>query len=318
MKRVEYIDTPETRAMRVFLEDYNLCLSDHFIDIPGLDRPYIEREVTSGARAGDIQRIPIGPSNACVRRVFSRGSWAKNGRFYGGWWQQIERRRRALIHIDDVPAVEVDFRGLHIAILCLETGVPLTDDPYQLPDGLIPEATRDEQRELVKKLVLTAINAKSERAAYFAFRDGYPAGARGKSLPNEVLKTVLRAFIAKYPHLDGYLCSDQGIRLMNVDSQIAERVLRHFTDQWVPCLCIHDSFLVDHNKTLELIEVMKTTATHVLGGPLRVSQEFPGLDQFLSSPYGYTEEDYYRWRRPPERSAGYLHRLERFLEKKQS
>jgi hypothetical protein len=84
-KPLEYEDTEETVAMRDFLEDYNNCLSYHFIDLPELDRPFVERIVTPGVRGGDIQRIPIGPTNAFVRRGFSRGSWAKNGRFHGGW-----------------------------------------------------------------------------------------------------------------------------------------------------------------------------------------------------------------------------------------
>jgi hypothetical protein len=71
----EYEDTPETEQMRDFLESYNLCLSDHFIDLPHLDRPYVERPITTGGRDGHVQRIPIGPTNAFVRRVFSRGSW---------------------------------------------------------------------------------------------------------------------------------------------------------------------------------------------------------------------------------------------------
>jgi hypothetical protein len=315
-KPLEYVDTDETLAMRDFLEAYNVCLADYFIDLPELDRPFVERLVTTGAREGEVQRIPIGPTNAFVRRVFSRGSWTMNGRFYGGWWQQIDKHRRSHIRIGDVPTVEVDFKGLHVAILCMEAGVPLLDDPYRLAEGLIADTDAQEQRELVKKLVLTAINAKSERAAYAAFRDGYPVGSKGKSLTNDVLKTVLQAFLAKYPHLDGCLCSDQGIRLMYVDSQIAERVLRHFTEKWIPCLCIHDSFIVDHRLTYHLIAVMKQAATDVLGGPVRISQDFPGIDQFLSSPHGYTEAEYYGFRRFPERSAGYLHRLERHRLKK--
>jgi hypothetical protein len=315
-KPLEYVDTEETIAMRDFLEVYNACLSDHFIDLPAFDRPFVERAVTNGVREGDIQRIPIGPTNAFVRRVFSRGSWEMNGRFYGGWWQQIEKRRRSRININDIPTVEVDFKGLHVAILCMEAGVPLLDDPYRLAEGLIPDTDAQEQRDLVKKLVLTAINAKSERAAFSAFRDGYPVRSKGKLLTNEVLKTVLQAFIAKYPHLDGCLCSDQGIRLMYVDSQIAERVLRSFTDRWIPCLCVHDSFIVDHRLTDELIGVMKQAATEVLGGPVRISQDFPGIDQFLSSPSKPTLQDYASLRGLPQRTAGYLHRLDQHLRKK--
>jgi hypothetical protein len=63
---------------------------------------------------------------------------------------------------------------------------------------------------------------------------------------------------------------------------------------------------------------MKTAATHVVGGPLRISQDYPGLDQFLSGPHDYTEADYYSWRKFPEGSDGYLHRLERHRARKQT
>jgi hypothetical protein len=105
---------------------------------------------------------------------------------------------------------------------------------------------------------------------------------------------------------------------MCVDSLIAERVLRYFTDRWSPCLCIHDSFIVDHRRTDELIAVMKRSAAEVLGAPLRVSQDFPGLDQFLSAPHGYTIDQYFEFRRFPERSDGYLHRLEQYREAKRA
>jgi hypothetical protein len=51
--------------------------------------------------------------------------------------------------------------------------------------------------------------------------------------------------------------------------------------------------------------------TDLLGGPIRVSQEFPGLDQWLAGPHDYTAADYYSWRKFPHGSDGYLYRLER-------
>ncbi|MFB9231835.1 hypothetical protein ACFFUT_08560, partial [Pseudohalocynthiibacter aestuariivivens] len=281
--QIDYEDTDFTNSTREFLEAYNACLSQHFIDLPQLDHPYIERPIHTGPRAGEVQRVPIGPNNAFVRRVFSRGSWDLNGRFYGGWWQQIDKESRACIHIDDEPTVEVDFRGLHVAILSKEMGIPLEGDPYLLPAGLLPSISDEEQRTFVKQLVLTAINAKNEKTTYSAFRDGFPAGSNGKSLTNAKLRKLLDAFVTKHPHLSDCLCSDQGIRLMNVDSKIAAEVLAHFTNQWVPVLCVHDSFIVNHEKTNELIDVMQAVTTAYIGGPLTVTQEFPGLDQFMST-----------------------------------
>lgn len=154
-KPIKYEDTRETLEMRAFLEEYNRCISNHFIDMPELDRPFIERTISDGPRAGGTQRIPIGPSNSFVRRVFSRGEWGLNGRFYGGWWQQIDQGLRSTIFIDDLPTVEADFQGLHVAILSKEQGIRLEGDPYDLPKGLIDGVSHHSQRNIVKRLILT-------------------------------------------------------------------------------------------------------------------------------------------------------------------
>jgi len=310
--QIEYEDTDHTNQMREFLTRYNACLSDHFIDLPQLNYPVIERKINTGQRAGEVQRVPIGPMNAFARRVFSRGDWGLNGRFYGGWWQQLDKATRSTILIDDEPTVEVDFQGLHVAILSKEKGVPLKGDPYDLPEGILPDVPKHEQRTYIKQLVLTAINARDEKTTYSAFRDGCAAGSVGKSLENTSLRVLLEAFVEKNPHLADSICSDQGIRLMNVDSQIAAEVQEHFTNQGIPVLCIHDSFIVNHKHTLELIDVMQGVTTTHIGGPLAVSQDHPGLDQYLASSADHTVNGYWAIRKPPERSAGYKARGERF------
>ena len=45
---------------------------------------------------------------------------------------------RREILINDTPTVEVDFKGLHIAILSAEQGLAMEGDPYELPPGLVP------------------------------------------------------------------------------------------------------------------------------------------------------------------------------------
>ncbi len=65
-----------------------------------------------------------------MRRIFSRGFWSLNGRFYGGWWQLIPNALRKEIYINDTPNVEVDFKGLHISILSAEKGVIIEGDLY--------------------------------------------------------------------------------------------------------------------------------------------------------------------------------------------
>jgi len=130
-----------------------------------------------------------------------------------------------------------------------------------------------------------------------------------------MLDELLRAFLDKHPHLEDDMFADRGIQLMRSDSQIAEEVIGHFVERDIPILCIHDSFIVPHNRTLELREVMADVTTHQLGGPLEVSQDFPGIDQFVRDAGIEHLQAYWRIRGLPERSEGYLRRLRRFRER---
>ncbi|MEQ8870653.1 MAG: hypothetical protein RIC92_18130, partial [Roseovarius sp.] len=275
----EYEDTDATREMREELRAYNDLLARTFIDLPNVDDPFIEREVTTGPREGQRTKVPFFPGNKFVRRVFSRGDWGLNGRFYGGWWQQIGAELRKKIHINGVPTVERDFKALHINILSLERGVPLEDDPYDLTDGFLEGVDRRAQRKYLKTLVLTAINASNEGAAYQAFRDSYPAGDPAKRFRNDALQHLLEEFVRRTPQLEGELFADQGIRLMNVDARIAEGVIRGAAGLNLPVLSVHDSFIVDYRQAMLLTKLMKKASTHVAGRPLPTSADWMGLDE---------------------------------------
>jgi len=280
---------------------YNHLLMRTFIDIPSLEEPVIQH------REGEANRVLVGPSRKFVRRIFNRGSWTLNGRFYGGWWQHVGKDWRAQIFLNDVPTVEVDFKGLHVAILSAEKGKPLEGDPYELPEGTLPGAPPELQRALLKKLLLTAINARDDKSAFRSFRDGYPAGHMAKGLSNEELSTFLAAFTKKHPHLADSICSDQGIRLMNVDAQIAERILHRFTQEGIPVLCIHDSFIVPYNHVRKLKAAMGLASRAMVGVPFAVEASAAGLDEMRDRPPDVLL-DFVAWRQSP-RCPGYLSRL---------
>ena len=162
---LEYVDTAETTAMRQRLTAYNELLAQTFIDIPTLEEPYIDRPVAGGPGEGETDRVCIADDRKFVRRIFSRGRWDRNGRFYGPWWQQVGSDWRSKIFIDDVPTVEVDFKGLHVTLLSLEQGVRLADDPYTLPDHVLPGVPPALQRNIIKTLILKAINAPETGSA---------------------------------------------------------------------------------------------------------------------------------------------------------
>lgn len=319
---IEYEDTPQTIQMRSELNTYNKFLAETYVDIPSLAEPTITRV----KRNGDKQVIPIGQTNKFVRRIFSRGSWELNGRFYGGWWQQIDKTYRKQIAINDYPTVEVDYKGLHVAILSAQKGIQ--DDPqdrYDLGRQILPQFDVKEQRSIVKQLVLTAINAESEQTAYSAFRNDQPTKSPQKNLTNTELSLLLNTFTDKHPHLRDDLCSDKGIRLMWIDSQITAQVLKISSDLKVPILSVHDSYIISIFDVPLLLEIMSEATKKVVGLPLSVEQELPSYDDIveMKAPDRVVGRDtfidlFLETAEPKNKTPEYQERLKRFINYRES
>ncbi|MDF3905198.1 hypothetical protein, partial [Paracoccus sp. AS002] len=289
--------------MRQVLTAYNGLLARTFIDIPTLEQPWVVRQDNRGK---DI-RVAVGPRHQFVRRIFSRGSWEMNGRFYGPWWQGLNSKLRSQIFINDTPTVEIDFKAMHIQILAAQQGVELPPDPYELPPGQFPDTDPREQRGLVKQLVLTALNAKDTHSACLAFREGLEVGHPGKHLKNTTLQKTIDAFSEHVPALAGSLCSDVGIRLMFTDSQIMERVIDRCTFMGLPVLTVHDSAIVPYTHSRVLEATMIGAAVEVVGREIPVEAKALGLDTMQDRPV-HVRQDFQMWRET-DRCQEYLDRL---------
>ena len=273
IRKIEYSDKdlPDDElamldTLRGQLIAYNKLLKHTFIDIPRYTSSTFTRTIKNGPYAGRKQTISLGPDNKFVIRVFNgglAGRWRRGGRFYRGWWQQIDKEDRTRIYINDKPTLEVDFKAFHPNLLSNELGVRLADDPYELGKLKLPDVitTKEQQRAYVKLLVLMGINADSDKKAYQAFRNSDRKDKLGQNLTDIQLGALLDAFIDKHPQFKGVLNTGQALRLMNIDSQIANMVLDHFTNKNIPVLCIHDSFIIQYDKEPELRRILDQ-ATH--------------------------------------------------------
>ncbi len=125
----------------------------------------------------------------------------------------------------------MDFKAFHPNLLSNELGVRLADDPYDLGELILPDVitTTEQQRAYVKLLVLMGINADSDKKAYQAFRNSDRKDKLGQSLTDIQLAALLDASSTKHPQFKGVLNTGQALRLMNIDSQIANLVIDHFT-----------------------------------------------------------------------------------------
>ncbi len=142
---IDYQDNDLTKHSRDTLRSFNRLIGNTRIKLGGSE--------------------PGGKSNRCYRSFSvepgSDDPFALGGRIYGGWWQQEGGAWRDRLTINGNPVVELDYNALHPRLLYAMVGRALEHDPYQLNSF---------ERPASKLLLLTAINAKDEKALFQAFR----------------------------------------------------------------------------------------------------------------------------------------------------
>lgn len=312
---IEYEDTDETIEMRKFVQRYNDFISSYFIDIPVLD---CDMKLHLFEEEGPIKvAVTHGPN--VTRRIFSRSSFELGGRFYGGWWQNCPKLARPLIFINDQPTSEIDYKNNHIVLLYAHEGLEYPGgDAYDV-EQLAELSHISDYRQLVKDLLLMAINAKDSSSTFSAFRSDAKAGSPEKRLTNPQLSLVLQLLREKHSPIAHHLASDAGLWLQRIDSDIAEKIIGRFMDEEIPILIIHDSFVVpDGNETL-LEETMEWAFQEVTGmSYVPVEEKTDHPERFMPESlddigYNVTEvERAIEWRHNPPRSERYLNMLEAF------
>ena len=76
---------------------------------------------------------------------------------------------------------------------------------------------------------------------------------------------VSHSYIDQYPFMADHLGSDQGIKLMHTDSQIATHIINGFVTNNKPILPIHDSFIVKADDAEYLGTLMMRDIENVVG-----------------------------------------------------
>ena len=256
-------DVPfDVHTARELLNSYNSTLRLTQVDIASSDSPLVTSEhFNRKSKRYETRRVSLRHDNKFVRRIFYRGNWSLGGRYHGGWWQQVPSELRKDILINDQHTVEVDYSGFHVSIAYGLEGLQPPDDPYTLKT-LVEPLTPKQQRQDVKLLVLTAINAKDRKSAYSAFRD--EKNREQRQLPkhqkvsytNKMLEQLLNQFLEENKPIERYLCTDKGVELMAIDGRITTRIIEHFTRKKIPVLTVHDSYVIQSQYEQELIDQM--------------------------------------------------------------
>lgn len=255
-KSMNYKDTPILEQERNNIQLINKCLNNHWydLDIPDSEYEDIYKKMTE-ERMGEFEVddgfVPmVDFNNRSLRRIYNNGSWKpentnfqEGGRFYGGWWQRIPSEYRKYITIDSKLTVEVDFSNLHPAMIYAQQGKILSEDAYVI-DGI---SRSNDVRKIIKVAFNKLINGKNRFEKPLGYQDDV-VGATWKEL--------LQRIETKHEVIKSYFRTGYGIKLQKIDSDIAEAVLLHFAKKDIPCLPIHDSFMVHHGHQEELVAVM--------------------------------------------------------------
>ena len=209
----------------------------------------------------DIEQLNFVINQKKLYRVFNEKSFERGGRFYGALYQYMPKGFRKDILINGEPAIELDYSAHHIRIPYHLEGIEYRDDPYlALTDD-------PEEREIFKKLLLVALNATTEKKAIEAFRSECieTAWKTELSLADESIRGLLARARDQHKQIAGFIHSGKGRMLQNLDSRITEAILMRMTDMGIPCLPVHDSYIVPRQHEDRLRDVMVGEYKAVLG-----------------------------------------------------
>jgi hypothetical protein len=246
-KNIDYIETPETTAMRAEIQAINDALADLELYWLGKQFP-----------------IPL------LRRVFN-GDICRGGRCYchGLSFQNIRARERLdlelLIDGKMRPVVEIDYANQHAVMAYTEAGLPIPPgDQYEI-DGF--------DRTVVKRAFNVLLNATARHKAIAALSEDLHSkdeelwahsglATRFRSECRPFAEAVVSAVEEKHRAITAFFGSDRGAAFMRRDSDMAVRVMLRMITMTGRCpLPVHDSFLVADIDQEALASVMEEVAS---------------------------------------------------------
>lgn len=257
---IDYDETVDTRNKRYVLERINEVLARTDFQVLGDD------EMADG-RWKKIDGELTSTKRVTLKRIFN-GGWTLGGRFYGTFWQTMSGKDRRNILIDGKETVEVDYEYLHPRMIYARARKKLVGDPYII-DGF--------SRTVAKRAFLIIINAR-----------GYPS-AKGavanmleeKGMERKLAGRLIDAVKARHRTVEKYFHTGIGLELQNLDSNMAEYVMQVMTiKRGVPCLPIHDSFIVPSGQVKNLVSAMKAAYEKFVG---RTSSPVCQIKSFATS-----------------------------------
>lgn len=266
---INYKDTRLTKQMRADLLSYSQLRKQSIISLVNVPKKLFKAHwdelkhfVNTGIQnltinKGLISYIPL-RTTFLVRKF--NDTFKKGGRFYCGIESNLSKHLRPYIYINNSPTVELDYSGMHVRMLYHIKQRQNRKDVYNV------EPQNPQLRDIYKDVALISINSKINKAVK-AIRLCLANKPTKKLLPNlndATINGLISNFKNAHSPIKDKLFSGIGITLQNLDSMIANDILKHFTKKKVLCLCIHDSFIAPKGHRAELDRIMKRSYKKVM------------------------------------------------------
>ena len=195
-------------------------------------------------------------------RIFN-GAFDRGGRFYRADVLRLNNKNgkaRLDILIDGVPVVEVDYNNLHFRIAAAIEGVDEEEVPLDVYSGIIPDEDNEVDRKIVKLAVNIMFNCTDEKTATKAIQGEINrlSEYEKRKYSLGIAKSVMLLIYDAYPQFTHLFCSEDsyGKELQFHDSQLAADILAVFAEREIPCLPVHDSFIVQQGHENLLLDTM--------------------------------------------------------------
>lgn len=232
--------------------------------------------------------------NTDLHRTFSRGSFELGGRFYSEGYgvQQLSKKDRKNITINNEDTIEFDLKNLHPALLYAKKQIALDEGfdvyggtdlisclDYDIDVPYILERNKTEKyepiRNLLKLCMLVLINAKNRQSAISAikqevFKDTQKPRDSRKfwGIGEADLDEYINLLKEHNSQIQDYFFSDEGVKLQNKDSKIIEYVMVEAVKLEIPVLFVHDSVICPSSKAGIVLKLMKDGYESVVGSLL--------------------------------------------------
>ncbi|MCE7913275.1 MAG: hypothetical protein DYH15_01080 [Nitrosomonas sp. PRO4] len=250
------IPNPEAESETIFLKDENKDLVDYKDnertetarkELSLLNELLSNTEIKVDKKALKDNRL-VTLTDKRLYRVFNNNDLWAGGRIYGGFWQAIKREYRKTITINGEKVTELDFKANHPSMIYrTSTESPVPEDCY---------AIKGFDRNIAKNAMLMMINnSTKDKAANALVKKVWEKLQKKITLVNarkviealEILHEPILPFLYD-PHL--------GMSLQTIEGEIAIDILFNLMKKNIPCLPIHDSFIVSVHHREQLRDAM--------------------------------------------------------------